>query len=457
MGDSSKELMDSVDHAWLRMENDKNLMMIGIVLLFEDKLDLERLSDVLQTRLIEKYARFSQKIVHEHSRDYWQQDPDFSLDNHLLPIGFPHDGDKNALQKLASDVISTPLARDKPLWCINHISHYQGGSVLIIRIHHCIADGMSLVKLIMSLTDECADPNNAELCMEKPTGGAGSHHHESLRDLITHPNHLLDVVKHGLSGAEELAAVTLRQGDPDTQLKGPLNGHKRITWAEPFPLADVKRIGHAFHATVNDILMAAATGALRDHLLRQGENLDGKTIHTAVPFNLRPIDAPIEQLGNQFGLVLVPLPIGIADPIERLQAVKSGMEKLKHSYQAHVFFFLLQVLGKGPSVLEQTALEILSKKASIVMTNVPGPKKPLYLAGAKLVQPMAWVPQSGDIGMGLSILTYNDTVQFGYITDSALVEKDDVDEFAELFIREFRVLEMLINKNLRTMEEETAS
>ncbi|MDX1693814.1 MAG: WS/DGAT domain-containing protein, partial [Ketobacteraceae bacterium] len=257
---------------------------------------------------------------------------------------------------------------------------------------------------------------------------------------------LIDVIKHGLSGAEELAAITLRRGDPHTSLKGPLNGRKTLAWAEPFPLEDVKRIGHQCHATVNDLLMAAATGALRHHLLRKGEQVDHKTIHTAVPFNLRPIDAPIEQLGNQFGLVLVPLPIGIEDPLERLQAVKAGMEKLKHSYQAHVFFFLLQVLGKGPSVLEQTALDILSNKASLVMTNVPGPKKPLYLAGVRLKQPLAWVPQSGDIGMGLSILTYNDEVQFGFIADTNLVE--DVDEMAELFVREFRVLEMLIRQDL---------
>ncbi|MDX1693324.1 MAG: wax ester/triacylglycerol synthase family O-acyltransferase, partial [Ketobacteraceae bacterium] len=187
MSATEKVLMDSVDHAWLRMENDNNLMMIGVVLLFDAKLELERLRDILQTRLVAKYDRFSQRVVHENGRDYWETDPDFSIDNHLVPIGFPHDGDKQALQSLASEIVSTPLERDKPLWCVNEISHYQGGSVLVIRIHHCIADGMSLVRLVISLTDDCADPASAELCMSKPTGGAGSHHHESLRDLISHP------------------------------------------------------------------------------------------------------------------------------------------------------------------------------------------------------------------------------------------------------------------------------
>ena len=193
MSAGTREAMDSVDHAWLRMENDQNLMMIGILLLFEDKLDLERLRETLEPRLLEKYDRFSQRVVHHLGRDCWETDPDFFLDNHLVPIGFPHDGNRQQLQTLASDLISTPLERDKPLWCINVISHYQGGSALIIRIHHCIADGMSLVKLVISLTDDSADPASAELCMSKPTNGAGSNHHESLRDLISHPDHLIEL------------------------------------------------------------------------------------------------------------------------------------------------------------------------------------------------------------------------------------------------------------------------
>ncbi|PIE40918.1 MAG: wax ester/triacylglycerol synthase family O-acyltransferase [Gammaproteobacteria bacterium] len=448
MSDTNRELMSGVDHAWLRMESPQNHMMIGLVFIFEDKVDLNRLHQIIQTRLINKFDRFSQKIVHENGKDYWQKDPYFSLENHVISTGFPHDGDKHTLQEVASKIISTPLDFDKPLWCVHEIGHYQTGSALVIRIHHCIADGMSLVRLIMSLTDDTADAST-ELCISKPTGGAGTNHHESLRDLISHPSHMIETALHGLSGAEELAAITLRSGDPETSLQGHLSGHKTAAWADPFPLADVKRIGKKFNATVNDVLMAAATGVLRTHLLRQGEIVTSdKTIHAAVPFNLRPVDSPIDELGNQFGLVLVPLPIGIDNPLTRLKNVKAGMEKLKHSYQAHVFFFLLQLLGKGPSILEQTALDLLSKKASVVMTNVPGPKKPLYLAGAKLAQPLAWVPQSGNIGIGLSILSYNDTVQFGFIADTNLIS--DASGITELFIQEFHNLETLIDQNTAT-------
>ncbi|MCG8670616.1 MAG: wax ester/triacylglycerol synthase family O-acyltransferase [Pseudomonadales bacterium] len=447
----NKEAMDSVDHAWLRMEGPHNLMMIGVVLIFEDRLDLDRFYDILQTRLIDRFERFSQRVVHENGHDYWQEDPYFSLDNHVIATAFPHTGSKEQLQTLASEIVSQPLENDKPLWSIHVIGHYQQGSALVIRIHHCIADGMSLVKLIMSLTDPSADPQSKQLCMEKPTEGAGSHHHESLRDLMAHPSHLIESMSHGLSGAEELAAITLRAGDPKTSLKGELSGKKTAAWADPFPLPAVKKLGKQLNATVNDVLMTVATGVLKNLLEQKSEDTDGKTLHAAVPFNLRPIDEPIDKLGNQFGLVLVPLPVGIEDPTDRLKAVSEGMQKLKNSYQAHVFFFLLQVLGKGPSFLEQTALDVLSKKASVVMTNVPGPKVPLYLAGAKLAQPLAWVPQSGDIGIGLSILSYNDQVQFGFIADRNLIE--DASNICQLFLDEFKLLEAAVNNNLQTDSE----
>ena len=433
-----KELMTSVDHAWWRMESPANHMMIGSVLIFEDRLDLDRFIEVLQTRLVAKFNRFRQRIVHENGFDFWQDDPYFAIENHVISTGFPHDGGRRELQSLASRLMSMGLESNQPLWSINVIGHYGKGSALIIRIHHCIADGMSLMQLIISLTDDCRDPGEVELCTGKPTRGARVHH-DSLRDLITHPGQWLTALEHGLSGAEELAAVTLQAADPKTALKGHLSGHKVVAWSEPFPLADVKRLGKCVHATVNDILMATAAGVIRNELLRHGEVVDDLNLHVAVPFNLRPLDQPVDKLGNQFGLVVVPLPVGIADPVLRLQAVKASIERLKQSYQAQAFFFLLEALGSAPSVLEQTALDILSRKASLVMTNVPGTRHAIYLAGAKVSQALAWVPQSGDIGVGLSILTYNDEVHFGFIADKALIS--DPNRVTADFEQEFRLLE----------------
>ncbi len=140
----------------------------------------------------------------------------------------------------------------------------------------------------------------------------------------------------------------------------------------------------------------------------------------AVPFNLRPLNKPIETLGNQFGLVLVTLPVEVTDPIMRFRQVQENMNRLKRSYQAQVTYSLLDLFGRGPDMLERRAMKLLSHKASAVLTNVPGPKEPVYLAGARLKQPMFWVPQSGDIGIGMSVLSYAGTVQFGITLDKSI-------------------------------------
>ncbi len=439
----AREPMSGVDTAWLRMESPTTHMTIGVVLIFEDHLPLTRLREVLQERLL-KFQRFRQKAVQHDIRAWWEDDPHFSIYNHLESLTLADPDSRQCLQDVASHLMNTGLNFAHPLWHVHHIEQYQSGSALIIRIHHAVADGMSLVRLLLSLTDAERDGNT--LSNDKPTAGAGSQHHESMWDALTHPSHLATLAKNGASAVAELARVTLGHNDPASVLKGKVCGVKKVAWAEPFALADVKRIGKKLDATVNDVLVAAVAGALRQYTLRRASEKELVDLHVVIPFNLRPIDAPIESLGNQFGLVLLPLPVQEADPLTRLQKAKAAMNQLKHSYQAHVFYGLLEFFGKGPAVLEQTALDILSRKASAVMTNVPGPKKPVYLAGAKLKQPLVWVPQAGNVGAGLAILTYNDIVQFGFIADAQLVP--DPDEMVELFIAQFRILEMLSDEQM---------
>lgn len=442
---TAREQMSSVDTAWLRMEGPASHMTIGVVLIFEDQLPLVQLREVLQERLL-RFDRFRQKVVRHDIRAWWEEDSHFSIYNHLTTVALDDPDDKQCLQDVASKLMNTGLDFAHPLWHMHYIENFQSGSALIIRIHHCIADGMSLVRLLLSLTDAEADPASIALSNDKPTVGARHQHHEGMWDILTHPSHLKTLAENGASAIAELAKVTLGRNDPPSMLKGSFSGVKKVAWAEPFALTDVKRIGKKLDATVNDILVAAVTGALRQYFLRRISEAELTGMHVVIPFNLRPLDEPIESLGNQFGLVLLPLPVQVADPLERLQQAKAAMDQLKHSYQAHVFYGMLEFFGKGPAILEQTALDILSKKASAIMTNVPGPKKPVYLAGAKLKQPLVWVPQAGNVGAGLAILTYNDIVQFGFVADAQLIP--DPNEVADLFITQFRILEMLIDEQM---------
>ncbi len=435
-----REAVAPVDQAWLRMDSDTNLMMIGVVLVFDRPIETKSLISTLETRFL-CFPRFRQRIEWDDDQAYWVDDPHFNLSNHLHTIGLPGNHSQKDLQDLASDLDSTPLDFNHPLWQIHLVDDYQNGCALIIRIHHCIADGIALIRVLLAMTDESPEGRQAE---EPPpvlpegwldrlirpiekTLKQGARIGQDLLDegkeLIQHPSHLLDLARQGLAIGSEITRIALLPEDPDTCLKRPLSGRKSVTWAPPISLIEIKHCAHALEGTVNDILLAAACSALRRYLIEtdQIEMQNDTDIHAAIPFNLRPLDKPISTLGNQFGLVVAKLPVGIEDPFERYQQVKKNMLELKHSYQAQVFYGLLGTLGKGPSVLEKTALEVLSKKASLVMTNVPGPKNPLFLAGARLLHPMVWVPQSGEVGVGLSILSYDGLVLFGLVADEAMI------------------------------------
>lgn len=445
-----REPMSAVDTAWLRMENDNNLMMIQAVLILDGPLDMSRFRAVLEQRLL-KFSRFRQCVVMEKGNAFWQADPGFDLDHHVHRVGLPGKADMAELKAFCADLVSTPLNFHHPLWQMHVVDHVDSDhSALICRIHHCIADGLALVRVLLSVADESRDA-----AIEAPTGDRPYHRTSLLKrgrqlaheligeaaELVRHPDQMLDLARAGWSAGGELAHVTLQPRDPATCLKWPLSGRKVVGWAEPLDLAEVKEVAHALDGTVNDVLLTCATGALRAWLLEQGDDVS-RDLNVAVPFNLRPLDKPIDTLGNQFGLVLVRLPIHLGSARDRLLEVQKHMRDLKASPQPWVFYGMLAALGQGPDALEQAALEFLSSKASLVMTNVPGPQKPLYLAGTRILQPMVWVPQSGGVGMGLSILSYAGTVQFGVVADQNLMAEPQ--GLVEHFRRSFAELASLM-------------
>ncbi|MEM7403355.1 MAG: WS/DGAT domain-containing protein, partial [Myxococcota bacterium] len=170
--------------------------------------------------------------------------------------------------------------------------------------------------------------------------------------------------------------------------------------------------------TVNDVLVAAVTSAIRRYLVEHDSLV--KQIRVAVPINLRPLDGPIE-LGNKFGLVYLPLPVGLSDAKARFNTLKATMDAIKRSPEAVVAHGLLGLIGLLPPAIKVPLLRLFGNKNSGVLTNVPGPRKPIYLAGSKLNSLMFWVPQSGGVGLGISIISYNGTVNIGVAGDSGLV------------------------------------
>ena len=203
------------------------------------------------------------------------------------------------------------------------------------------------------------------------------------------------------------------------------------------PLAQVKAIGKALNCSINDVLLACVAGAIGAYLRAHGDDPTGQEIRAMVPVNLRPMEHAW-KLGNRFGLAPLVLPIGVENPVERVFAVRARMRDLKGSYQPLLAFAVLAVAGLVVKPVQDAILGLFAKKATAVMTNVPGPPVALRLCGSTLRQSMFWVPASGDIGMGVSILSYAGGVQFGLITDAALCP--DPQAIIDRFKPEFEAL-----------------
>ncbi len=435
-----KEPMSRVDTAWLRMERPTNPMMITGVMMFDEPMTIERLRDVIRKRFL-AYPRFRQKAVDTPAGASWVDDENFDLDLHVRITALPGRADrkseKKSLERFVSQLASSPLDKSKPLWQFHLVEKYGGGSAVVARIHHCYADGMALVQVMLSMTDTTRQPARSSNLraawlkqdganVERRIGAIGRYLRiggrvlDKGRDMYRHPSLATVLAKEGGEIGRELLAALALSDEPSTLLRGTLGVSKRVAWAEPLNLDDVKAVGRACGCTVNDVLMAAAAGALRGYMLERGELLDGVTLRATVPVNLRPLEHA-RKLGNHFGLVFLELPVGEDNPIRRLERVARCMTGLKNSRQAIVTYGLLATLGMAPAAVQGLALDLFSRKATAVATNVPGPQQPLFMGGSAMREMMFWVPQTGSVGIGLSILSYNNQVHFGLISDAKLV------------------------------------
>lgn len=450
MAEARRERISGVDTAWLRMDMPTNLMVIVGVLMFEGRLEPARVKRTLERRFL-AYRRFRQKAVQDPTGAWWEDDDDFDIDSHVHQVALPGKAGKAELQAYVSDLASTPLDATKPLWQFHLVDNFDGGSALVMRIHHCYADGIALVQVMLSMTEKSAraslalprqrfdagDPGDAAFWEQvlKPVAGAiegatrvGRNLLDQGRELAANPGAAQEALegatRKGMDFAGELAKLALMGSDSPTRFKGRLGARKRVAWAEPLPLDEVKVMGKALGCSINDVLLAMATGALREYLSSRGDPVDGLGIRAIVPVNLRP-EGQARELGNRFGLVFLDLPIGTEDPLQRLREVRAHMQALKGSFQPLIVLGLLHAVGYGPRILQEQITGLLSQNASAVMTNVPGPQHPVWFAGRRIEELNFWVPQSGGIGMGVSILSYDGRIQFGLIADAGLVPDPD--------------------------------
>ena len=454
MSAASSQRLSSADAAWLHMDRPTNLMVINSVLLFDEQLDWERLTEVVRQRLVEAYPRFRQRVAEGRlplSAAGWVDDEDFDLARHMHRRGLPAPGDEAALKQLTGDLASIPLDRGKPLWDMYLIDGPVPGCAVIVRMHHCIADGIALARVMLSLTDNTPENEpQVERPPRRPRSGSGrgravgaplaalggslsaaiapaasaasatSRLARTGLDVLARPGRALELADLLAADARALAKLLFTSGDAASVLKGELGAARSVAWSQPLPLRQVKAVAHAQGATVNDVLLAAVSGALRGYVTARGER--PHELRTLVPVNLRALDSPAPlELGNRFGLVFLTLPVDRSNRRERLRELKRRMDEIKHSPEGPVSYAVLEAVGLTPAPVESRMVDIFTAKATAVMTNVPGPGETVYLAGKPLRTVLVWAPTAGSVGMSVSIFSYDGQITVGLLVHAHAV------------------------------------
>ena len=478
----SGERMSKVDTAWLRMDSESNLMMIVGVWVLKPGISYPALCNRIEERLL-KYPRFTQRVVQDAGGATWVRDTQFDITKQVVIEKLqkkPKGHEQEALQDRVAELAMLPLDPKRPLWQFHLVENYLGGSAMMVRIHHCIADGIALISVTQSLVDGGAPPPERKARPPQREGLEGAQDwisHSFLKpfaklsaklsakvmdvagagaarsmDMLNDPKKgieqgvggAIDLAKMAYQIATDTAALVLMPNDSATRLKGVPGTTKRVAWCQPIPLEEVKSVSKALNCSINDVLMSCVAGAIGQYLLAHGDEVKGKEIRAMVPVNLRPIEHAY-KLGNHFGLAPVVLPIGIDNPVERVYEVRRRMSQLKGSMQPLLAFGMLAVAGLLIKPAQDAMLNLFSKKTTAVMTNVPGPREKLKFCGATLEQSLFWVPQSGTVGLGISILSYGGGVQFGVMTDSILCPDPQaiIDEFEPEFAKLAMVTLML--------------
>jgi len=471
----TRQRFSNLDTTLLRVDNPIDPMMVTGVLVLGAPIGLEQLKATIEARLL-RFDRFRQRVVSSRlpwRTPYWEDDYGLDLDYHVKKLILPPAGDQDALQRTVSRLVGTPLDMARPPWQVHLVEAYGAGSALICRTHHSLADGVALIHVILSLADTNAEDSRSGAeqqssqldsdAIKGPQAGTGR---RLTRRLMRRGLWTLDQIQRGPEMARlgrdavaDVGDIVLSPPETDTPLRGAPTLPKRVAWSGPVPLEEIKTIGRRLGGTVNDVLLTALAGALRRYLLARQDLPADASIRALVAVNRRPAGAEME-LGNRISAVFLPLPVDIADPVERLAELKRTMDALKDSLQPALIAGALEVLSRAPSPALTWAVSYLTSMATALVTNVKGPQERLYLAGAPLEEMMFWIPRYGGIGLGISILSYAGQVRLGVLSDEDLVPYPEAivaafrDEFESLLALALETVPPLSVTELSAMLED---
>jgi diacylglycerol O-acyltransferase / wax synthase len=420
------EVLTRADAAWLHADAPTNHFIVTSLALLDSPVDLERFKSMLARR-ISIHPRLTQ-VVSDPSLPLipprWVPARNFDLDAHVLRAALPGKRGTAELAGFIGDLVGQPLDFGRPLWQTYAVEGPGDGGALITRFHHALGDGRAMVRMLLTLTDDRADGWKRSPARARPRQSRAGDGRSDLARLLDSMPEPTTIARNVAGGASTFARLTLLDPDRPTPLRGDLGLLKAVAWTDPLSLPEVKRVARVSGTTVNDVVVSVIAGGLGDYLRQGGVDTHGLRIRAMVPVSLRPAD-DIGMTGNQFSLIYLELPVGITDPWERLMRVKLEMDRIKASREPAIGWLLVQSLGLLPPVLERLTSSFYAAKASLVLTNVIGPSEPVYIAGMRIRQMTFWEPESGGLGVGVSIYSYAGEVTVGVVADRKLVPRPE--------------------------------
>jgi diacylglycerol O-acyltransferase len=478
------------------MDRPNNLMIIDSIMWLKGQPDWDAVKEVIQERMVDRFPAFSSVAVRKDDGYVWEQDAEFDLDNHVrfAPLEDPYIEDVRAF---VASQRSVPLPTDRPLWqfyLIPGVTDDAGndlGAVILSRIHHAIADGVRLVQVTLGLCDpvdgdagveatvgkgragdpDMGKPSLAEFTKQKISGTTGLVRDQvtkvasaaanpvgTLRDTLSDsagvlddalnvagdPGRLIDafsafapIPDDATNTLASVAKLGLSGRSVDTIWSGTPGVEKTAEWVDAMSLDKIKEIGQRTGTTVNDVLLAMVAGTLQQYLAEHDASVDD--VMWMIPVSIKPFDPGMpKELGNHFALIAFPMPLNIDDPKQRLFEINRRINRIKNSKEAVITFGVQRAISQTPERLGVFLTNFFANKAVGVLTNVPGPRSEIALAGTPVEAMLGWAPSSGDQPMTICMFTYNGRVHVGFGTDESLVP--DSQRLPEIFVDEARGL-----------------
>jgi diacylglycerol O-acyltransferase / wax synthase len=434
--------MSPLDALFLHVEDGVSHMHIASVLILDGPPpSYDDFVAMLSSRLsrVPRYRQVVRFVPFQLGRPVWVDDPHFNIHYHVRHTALPAPGGEHELRRLVGRVMSQQLDRSKPLWELWMVEGLSENRwALLCKTHHSVVDGVSGTELLTVLLDTSPDtvpaaeetwepapaPSPVALAVDALATMARSPYEQlrALRAASRVPRQALARLGEIWTGMANLAGVVPRT--PVSSLNGPIGPHRRYAWADS-TVDDIKSVRKALGGTFNDVVLAAITHGFRVLLLSRGESVD-RVVRTLVPVSIRARDTSGRAIGdgtfaNRVSAMFAELPVSLADPVERLDAIRAQMAGLKDSKQAVAAEALTSMSGFAAPVLLALGTRLASRASqrnvNTVTTNVPGPQTPLYAVGRRLVKAYPYVPLAGQIRIGVAIFSYDGQVTFGITGD----------------------------------------